>query len=306
MEARTGQRKLFKILGIIAVVVIAFILNFAVSLATVLVYGFIYAIKGGNLMDSQGLMEIMTSDPSVLLFSSSYNLLAIALVYAFWRFIDKQDKSRLGFSKTANTGKQIFWGIFAAVAAVAAIILIGTLSGIISFNSIGTSNYAVPQIIVAMFMGLITFLLVGFGEEAVYRSYVQNHIVDMLGTKVGLSVAALIFMIAHLGTYAKPLDLLDVFIAGIILGYAFVLTNSIYLPAAFHFMWDFLQLSIFRLQNYEYYKGPVLLLFNNSGDLVINNYNLGNKLEVVFILVELLILALMYFYRKKIASLRAS
>jgi membrane protease YdiL (CAAX protease family) len=155
-------------------------------------------------------------------------------------------------------------------------------------------------------MGLLTFLMVGFGEEAVYRSYVQNHIVDMLGNKFGLIISALIFMAVHLLTYGKVLDLVDVFLAGIILGYGFILTKSIYLPAAFHFMWDFLQVNIFRLQNYDYYKGPVLIIFNNTGDLIINNYNYGNKLEIIFIAVELLILVLMHIYKNKISSLKAS
>jgi uncharacterized protein len=145
--------------------------------------------------------------------------------------------------------------------------------------------------------------MVGFGEEAVFRAYIQNHIVEMIGNKYGLAISALIFAGVHLFTYVNLLDIIDVFLAGIILGYAYILTKSIYLPAVFHFMWDFLQVNIFRIQNYEYYTGPVLVLFNNAGDLIINGFNLGNKLELVFIIVEIMILALMRIYRKKLEKL---
>jgi membrane protease YdiL (CAAX protease family) len=127
----------------------------------------------------------------------------------------------------------------------------------------------------------------------------------MAGNRYGLVISALIFTGAHLLTYGNMLDLLDVFLAGLILGYAYMLTKSIYLPAVYHFMWDFLQINIFRLQDYEFYKGPVLVLFNNTEDLIINNLNLGNKLEVVFIIVEIMILVLMHTYRKKLQKLAA-
>lgn len=291
-----------KIIDVFVVAFITFLINIVWSVLVSIGYSVMFAVRGGDLYNTKGLIDYMYNDPYMMMFASMYNILAVLVVFIFWRFVDRQEIQRLGFVKTGRMGRQLLWGITAATAAIAAIIVMGLTAGIITFRGMGTAFYTTPQIITALIVGIIAFVLVGFGEEAVYRSYIQNHITDLAGNRLGLVIAAVIFTAAHLLTYAKLLDLIDVFLAGIILGYAFILTKSIYLPAAFHFMWDYLQLSIFRLQDYEYYKGPVLLVFNNIGDLTINSYKLGNKLEVVFIAVELIIILLMFIYRRKIIS----
>jgi|GEM_PF-1692619 len=303
MEQKKKPRKLRRVVTIAAVAIITFIINLFVSATVAIGYSFIYIARGVDLSDPDNLTQLVASNPSFLMLSSVYNLLAIAIVIVFWKYIDKQNTDRLGFARTNKTGIQVFWGIAAATAAIAAIIVFGLIFKVLRFQGMGFSVYSSTQMIMAMLTGIITFILVGFGEEAVYRSYIQNHLVDITDTRYGITIAALVFTGAHLFTYGKMLDLIDVFFGGLILGYAFILTKSIYLPAAYHFMWDFLQLNIFRLQDYEYYNGPVLFLFNNVGDLVINNYNLGNKLEIGFIAIEIMILSLMYIYREKISRL---
>lgn len=304
MEEKIRQSKALKIIDIVAVTVIAFIINLIWSAIVAIGYSVAFAFRGGNLNNPGSFMEAMLSDPSFLMFTSMYNLIAIVVVVVFWRFADKQPARRLGYARSKNTIWQLLLGLLGAAAAIGVVIVFGSISHVISFQSMGTASFAPSQIVTACIVGILTFLMVGFGEETVYRAYIQNHLVDLVGSRYGLVLSALIFAGAHLFTYGKILDLIDVFLAGIILGYAFMLTKSIYLPAAFHFLWDYLQLSIFRIQNYDYYKGPVLLIFNNAGDLVINNYNLGNKLEVVFIIVEIMLLLSMHTYRKRIAKLK--
>lgn len=303
MENERKQSKARKIVNIVLVTIITFVINFIGSAAAAIAFSVVYIARGVDVTNPESMMGVMTKDPSLLMFSTMYNLLAIALVFIFWKYVDKQNVQRLGFARTSKTGIQVFWGIIAAIAAMTLIIIFGITFKIIRYEGLGTIAFAPSQIIASLIIGIITFLMVGFGEEAVYRSYIQNHLLDIAGSRYGLTIAALIFTGVHLFTYGKVLDLLDVFLAGLILGYAFILTKSIYLPAAFHFMWDYLQLSIFRLQDYEYFTGPVLVIFNNVGDLIVGGYNLGNKLEIGFIAVEIMILSLMFVYREKIAKL---
>ena len=303
METKLKQRKTLKIIDIISVLIITFLINVIWSALVAIVYSIVFAVREGGIPDPQRMLEAMYQDISLIMFSSMFNMLAIGIVFLFWRFADKRSIGELGFDITRKTGVQALCGLLAAIGAVVLIIIFGAGFGIISFQSFGTDAYGGSKIVISMILGIITFLMVGFGEETVYRAYIQNHIVDMIGNKCGLVISALIFAGVHLFTYGKLLDLLDVFLAGIILGYAYILTKSIYLSAVFHFMWDFLQVNIFRLQDYEYYTGPVLVLFNNTGDLVINNFNLGNKLELVFIIVEIMILVLMHAYREKLEKL---
>jgi len=303
LEERIKQNRALQILYVVLVLIITFLVNAIWSFLVVIVYGIVMAMRGGGLPNPELMMEVMYQDISLLMFSSMYNLLAIGIIFIFWRYINKRRTAELGFGYSHKTRAQILCGILTAIGAVLLITILGAGFGFISFQGLGTDIYSGSQIAASLLMGVITFLMVGFGEEGVYRAYIQNHIIDMLGNKRGLVVSAFIFMAVHMLTYGKLLDLMDVFLAGIILGYAYILTRSIYLPAAFHFMWDFLQINIFRLQDYEYYTGPALVLFNNKGDLIMNNFNLGNKLELVFIIVEILILILMHVYREKLKNL---
>ncbi len=303
MEKSTRKKNALRILEIVGVFVFVFLLNAVWTIMSTLVYAIVIAIKGGNVSDPVALTEALYSAPGFLMTASMYNLLAIGAVVLCWKSIDKQNIKELGFARTNKVLHQLLLGILAPIVAIAAIIIFGSLFKIISFSGYGLTIFGTKQVIWALVIGIITFLMVGFGEEAVYRSYIQNHLVKMIGSRYGIIVGALIFAAAHLLTYSKFLDLLDVFLAGIILGYAFLMTKSIYLPAAFHFMWDFLQINIFRMQDYSYYKGPVIAIFNNTGDLIIKKYNFGNQLEVIFIIVEIVILVLMYIYRNKLSKL---
>ncbi|MDF2520656.1 MAG: hypothetical protein K0R84_1284 [Clostridia bacterium] len=304
METEIKQSKKSKILNVILILIIAFLINITWSALVSIVYTVVLMAREG-IADPQALLGTMFNSILTLTLSSIYNIPAIAMVFVFWRYVDRRRIEELGFGITGKTGIQLLYGILAAVLAVLLIIVFGAALGIISYQGYGTDLYKGSQLVSSSLLGVITFIMVGFGEETVYRAYVQKHIVEMTGNRYGLLISAFIFMLVHTLTYARLLDFIDVFLAGIILGYAYILTKSIYLPAAFHFMWDFLQVNIFRLQDYQYYTGPVVFLFENTGDMMIGNFNLGNKLELIFIAVEIIILILMHAFRKKLARLAA-
>lgn len=292
-----------KIINVVLVFIITFLLNVVWSAVAGVIFGIVLMINGVNATDPKLIMEALSQNMYLLFFSSFYNLFAIGVIFLFWHYADKRSREELGFGLTVKTRTQVLLGITVGLGAVMLITVFGTVFGVISFQGFGTGMFKGVEIAISLALGIITFLMVGLGEETVYRAYIQKHIVEMAGNKLGLVISALIFMSAHLLTYGKLLDLIDVFLAGMVLGYAYLLTKSIYLSAAFHFMWDFLQVNVVRLQDYEYYKGPTLILFNNTGDLIINNFNLGNRLELVFILVEVIILILMFVSKGRIKNL---
>lgn len=303
MEIQIKQSKTRKILDVVLVLVIAVLLNVIWSAVIGIIYAIITMVREGGALSPQQLMESLYNSISILFLSSIYNLPAIGTVLLFWKYADKRDIKELGFGITKKTGRQAGLGVLSAIAAIAFVIAFGIIFKVISFQSFGIGIYGGSKTAVSLLLGILTFLMVGFGEETIYRAYVQKHIIEMIGKRWGLVIAAIIFMAAHLLTYAKVLDFVDVFFAGILLGYAYILTESIYLSAVFHFMWDLLQINVFRIQPYEYYKGPALMLFSNKGDLILGNFNFGNRLELAFIAVEIIILALMYIFREKLKNL---
>jgi membrane protease YdiL (CAAX protease family) len=305
VEERIRQSKGLRILDIILVFAITFFANILCSFIVDFAYSVSYIARNGTGNDYRAMVEAMYQDPSILMFSALYNLIAIGVVVIFWRFVDRQELKRLGYRLTGKSLLQMLLGCAAAFAAIGLIVFLGAQSGIIQYQGAGSEYFTNTQLMKASLVSIVTFLLVGFGEETVFRSYIQNHLTDIAGNRYGLVLAALVFTAAHLFTYGKLLDFIDVFLAGVILGYAFMLTKSIYFSAFFHFVWDYLQMAVFRIQDYQYYKGPVLYIYNNIGDLVIKGFNLGNQLELIFIFIELILLSLMFTHRKRLQKLCA-
>jgi membrane protease YdiL (CAAX protease family) len=197
-------------------------------------------------------------------------------------------------------------GLLGGTLEIGLIILLSLGLGTLWFGSSGLGLFSTLEIRKSLIYGILAFLLVGFGEETLFRGYIQKRIMLSFGNKWALIISSLIFMTAHLLTYGKLLDFIDVALGGAILGYLYILTDSLYLSAAYHFIYDFIQVNVVKLQNYEYYKGAVLYLFENSGDVVLGGINFGNIIEVSFIVVELAVLALIYIFRYKIKVLSMS
>lgn len=87
-----------------------------------------------------------------------------------------------------------------------------------------------------------TFVLVGISEELLLRGYVLNNLLLSFHRYTALLISSAIFAVMHM---ANPnLDVpgfLGLFCAGLLLGYAYIVTKNLWLPVALHFSWNFFQ-----------------------------------------------------------------
>ncbi|MGE5631810.1 MAG: lysostaphin resistance A-like protein [Caulobacteraceae bacterium] len=290
-------------------VAIVFFVDYLVNIiwsviATAIYVAVIYSVGRAGLGASE-LMDTLTKSPGYLFAVSAYNLLIIFIVRLFWRYSDKKDPGIMGLGWKRNSLKLFSIGIAGGTVEMLLIILVSLAAGTLWFQSSGLAIFTTQEILKSLFFGILTFVLVGFGEETLFRGYIQKRLMLVIGRGWALLISSLVFTAAHLFTYAKPLDFIDIALGGVVMGYLYMLTDSLYLPAGYHFMFDFIQVNIAKLQEYEYYKGAVMFIFNNSGDLVISKVNFGNIVEVSFVAVELMLLALFYIFRDKIKDLKA-
>ncbi len=77
------------------------------------------------------------------------------------------------------------------------------------------------------------FLFVGFGEELLFRGFIQGDLVKAFGWKWGLFGAAALFAVMHLTWRSIP-ELGFVFMAGLIFGGLYLKTKSLVAPIAMH------------------------------------------------------------------------
>ena len=95
---------------------------------------------------------------------------------------------------------------------------------------------------------IINCLFTAFGEEVLFRGYVQYRLTEWLGDKKGLIIAALIFscshifqrmMIINLSIINAVISSILLFPAGLFLGYLFLKCKNIAASTIFHALYDF-------------------------------------------------------------------
>lgn len=286
-----------------AVFVLDFIINIVWSLIALIIYTVLFFSAHGADFSSEEIFRQTAESPEFLFLSCIYNIFAIAVVYLFWRYVDRENTEVIGLKWRSSSLKLLGMGVLGGTLEIGLIILLSLAAGTLWFQGSGFGIYSAAELQSSLVYGLLAFMLVGFGEEAVFRGYIQKRLMLNLGNGWALLVSSVIFMAAHVFTYGKLLDFIDVALGGAVLGYLYILTDSLYLPAAYHFIYDYLQVNIVRIQDYEHFTGGVLYIFNNSGDVIISGVNYGNVIEISFIGAELIVLALLYVFRNKIRSI---
>lgn len=242
--------------SIVAIFTLNFTLNIVWSAVALIVFSF--SINSNELIDQ------IVKSPEFLFFSCIYNVFVIIMTYMFWKHLDKQNTDIIGLKWKKNSLKLFGLGIIGGSLEISLIMLISLGLGTLWFQSSGFQIFSITEMQSSLSYGLLAFILVGFGEEVLFRGYIQKKLMLLFGNKRALFLSSLIFMAAHILTY------------------------------------DYIQVNIVRLQDYEHFKGAVLYIFNNTGDLIIAGVNYGNVIEVSFIIAELIVVGLLYALRNKI------
>jgi membrane protease YdiL (CAAX protease family) len=100
-----------------------------------------------------------------------------------------------------------------------------------------------------LFYALVPFLAVSMFEELLFRGYIFQRAVRGLGKTYALALFALLFAIAHWGNpgmegSAKLLGSLNIGLASLLLGLAWIKTGSLAMPIGIHLGWNWAQGSL--------------------------------------------------------------
>lgn len=236
-------------------------------------------------------ISALSKEPLFYFYSTiAQNIITIISVIIFVKgsFKERFKKLKLNFQK--GSLKLFGTGCIAAILAILLVLFLGIITGITKYEGIGfSSSYYIAKILI---LSLITCLFVGFGEEILFRGYIYGTLAKSGTNLWAIPVSAVIFMLMHIGTYSKPLDFIDVFCAGILLAFMYIKSKSLYLSIGFHFIWDFTQLSIFRLEKSAFFGDNYIFKFKVPNDIYVAKYDIGCKYELIFIAVVLILIFL--------------
>lgn len=167
--------------------------------------------------------------PTPVLLIIVYSLvLVVCAVYAVERGLTA---NTLGF-RFSNAPLQVFGGLAIGVAmgVTEFTILSSDMKTYLLFQGFSVANF--------VYVTVIMFLFVALGEELLFRGLVQASFEKEMGSSfAAILTVSSIFAIMHLGYVTgleKILEIVYVFVAATVLGYAFMKTKSLVLPLIAH------------------------------------------------------------------------
>ena len=168
-----------------------------------------------------------------------------ALVIGLLTLVYKVVCARIGENprdelKLAGSNRELGQGVLAGTLIFSLVVGIAALFDV--YNIVGPGSSA------GLYVALVTTAVVpGFAEELVFRGILFRWIEEFAGSWFALAFTSALFGLAHImnpnatafSSFAIAVE------AGILLGGAYMLTRSLWLPIGIHAAWNFTQGSIF-------------------------------------------------------------
>lgn len=214
-------------------IILAFI---SVLLTNSLFQVFGYLVLGLNLSNYGLPQEFSLHEYSIL---QSFGLIGtLVIVFLFRKYCDLRSIFSMGFF-IRNNSKDLLWGFLSATL----IISTGTLILLI-IKDITTIGYNFDSNNFSY--GFLLFTIVALNEEILCRGYILNNLMGVMNKYLALAISSLIFALMHsFNSNLSWFGMLNLFIAGILLGSTYIYTKNLWFPISFHLFWNFIQGCVF-------------------------------------------------------------
>lgn len=178
-----------------------------------------------------------------LTFEATFNLVALPLLIIVYVFVI----ARLGESprndfKDPKALQHLFWGLAGGAAIFSLAVLVAAALGIYRIVGIGDFSGMLAALIGAALFPAVS-------EEMLFRGILFRWLEDFGGSWLALLLTSLFFGAAHLlNPHASMIAAVGIaFEAGVMLGAAYMLTRSLWLPMGLHAAWNFTQGEVYDI-----------------------------------------------------------
>jgi membrane protease YdiL (CAAX protease family) len=261
--------------------IIAFFLLLLLSLS-ILIIGFYkgdFSVSGIQLLaKGENLWKL-----TLLLFA-----LAVAVTYAFRRWIDRKSFISLGLDFNGH-GREAIAGGMLAVFILCSSSLFLTATGHLKWLEIIFD----PR---TLFLAFGSTVLVAFYEELIFRGYILNNLMASFPKWLALGISAILFMVFHWTTLGF-FPLVNSLILGLILGLNYIYTRNLWFSICFHIGWKFMVGPVLGFSGDESFQ--TLLQTELNGDEKITGGPNGLEGSALLMAVSLLSLLALYLFLQK-------
>ena len=161
-------------------------------------------------------------------------ILSFLLVFACRKLIDRRSFESLGFH-----AEHFYPDAVIGFALGTFFISIGALVLYYTDNLRWTNVVYNPR---DFFFSFVLLTMIAVSEELIFRGYVLRNMMKSFNKWMALFISAVLFSIVHYSNLGIPfLGLVNTFLGGLVLGVAYIITRSLWLPIFFHLSWNFIQ-----------------------------------------------------------------
>ena len=182
-------------------------------------------------------------------------------LWLFMKFIDRKPLMSLGL-KYEGFQQDFKFGLILG----AGLIAIGFFSLFI-LGYVRVESFSFPFLDIVLY--LILFVVVAFHEEIMLRGYILRSLMESMNRYLALTISSLIFMTVHLlNPNISFLGVVNLFLAGIVLGIYYVHKSNLWLPIGMHLTWNFFQGPIFGFEVSGIKSQSLIKQTVNGSDLI--------------------------------------
>jgi len=248
-----------------------------------------------------GISKVFDSGNNSGDFKTALNLVVAIIVSSgiiavFLKFIHKDNIKNIGFS-VKNKGFDIILGISTGFILISIGFLFLVVLGMLEINDI---NFNLTNLL----YGVLLMVLVSFHEEIIVRGYLLNVLMKLNSKIIALIISSLYFAMLHIfNNNIDVIPLLNIFLAGALLGVPYIFTKNLWFPIAFHFSWNFFQGPVLGF-NVSGNINNSLLKHEITGSNIITGGEFGIEGSILTTIILSVTIVILYLYFQKVSELR--
>jgi hypothetical protein len=151
------------------------------------------------------------------------------------RIYERGQLSALGLGGTKTSSREFLLGLASGAGAACAVLLLPILTGAAYFVEVPAAAHIWASVAFLLFV----LLFAAFGEEMLFHGYAFQLLIRRVGAFATILPAAVIFGLAHMGNENSSwLGIGNTMLFGVLFGYAYLRTSSLWLPIGLHFGWN--------------------------------------------------------------------
>ena len=213
---------------------------------------------------SDGQTSVVPLSSALPLASGVVNLFAAILsVWLAGRLFDRRPFSAFGFHLGAGWWLDLLFGMVLGALLITGLFLVELGLGWVRITGTFETYRTNAPFVVSMLLPIAAFLCVGFYEETIFRGYQLKNAAEGLnnpglGPRRAILLAwvlsSIFFAVLHADNpNATSISTLNIVLAGLMLGFGYVLTGELAIPIGLHITWNTFQGTVygFPVSGYE-------------------------------------------------------